>query len=331
MTALERISPLIPRQKIQWKDWLSHLLWNLHSPNEEFIAQQPLPHSEKLWYESADGQFSSILYFPKQASIQKTPVIILTGPIFHPQITCTQNTPFLQDLRQKGHDIYVLSHRGHHQNNRKRTLDYSFDGIVREDIPAALRIIRIHSKHRRYHWIGQGLGGILCLIWIAQSGWPALQSLSLLNTPVQFQPVKSSILSSALKPLANASIHQLLQLKLACAKHWNLSPQERFWLYQSNTQVKISLLQQLLIWFQKGHICNVDGSVNYLEAFGSPSGSPSSIPINIYSTNSEFYGGHISAYPITNILPAAQWIETNSAINFPLFSDSFPRQLHICD
>ena len=325
MTALKRISSLPSPSKIQWKDYISQLLWNIHSPKEEFIACQPIPKTEKIWYESIDGQLSSILYFPKQSPIQNTPVIILTGPIFHPQITCTQNTPFICDLREKGHDVYVLTHRGHHKNKNTTAIDFSFDGIAREDISTALRSIREHSNYRRYHWVGQGLGGILCLIWIAQSGWLALESLSLINTPVQFEPVKISRLSAILSPLSNASLHRLLQLKLACAKHWEFSPQERFWLYQSNTQLKVPLIQQLLLWFQHGQICDVDGSISYLKALGE-----TSIPISIYSTNSEFYGGHLCAYPIMNIFPTARWIESNAATNFPLFSDSLPRQIHIC-
>ena len=321
MELVKRIAPKVSSAKIQWKDWFSHLLWNLHSPTEEFIAQQPISETQTLWYESADGLLSSILYFPKQSSVQKSPVIILTGPLFQPQCTCTKDTPSIQELRDNGHDVYVLSHRGHQQSQSKRQLDYSFDGIVREDISAAVRAIRTHSKYRSYHWIGQGLGGILCIIWIAQSGWSALESLSLINTPTQFEPLRRSSrlspLSSLLRPLSNSSIQAIFQIKLACAKHWKLSSQERFWLYQSNTQLKVALLQQLLIWLKEGELCNVDGTVSYLNAMGK-----TDTPIRVYSTGSEFYGGHISSYPIISLFPHAQWIENNSSIHFPLFSES---------
>ena len=315
MTALLRQNQGNIRLNPQWNEWISHLLWNIHSPKEEFIRPPKTSDFPSFFYESMDSTLHPIFYVHRNSLCNNGSIILLTGSIFHPKICLNEETPILRKLRNKGYNIYIISHRGHQRSSLSEYSDGSLDGIAREDLSSALREIKSHSNEDSFHWMGQGLGGILCLFWLAQSGWDSVESISLYNTPVCFPNSKLSYVHSFSKYIRRSiSLQKLFQLKLACAKHWNLSTKERSWLFHSKTEFSLDLLNQILSWSKEGTLLSNDASIQILDAI-----PESPVPFAIVSTNSSLYGGHVCSYPLS-LVKNSTWIEVESGMHFPLFS-----------
>ena len=301
-------------------------LWALHSPSEAFVVPTITKHFDHFFYESRDGNIAPIYHLPRIGRKKYSPLFILTGPFFHPQVCISSKTASILSRRQRGQDVYLLSHRGHSSSQSAHCLDHSLDAIAREDIPAALAAIRERTGVHNFQWLAQGLGGILSLIWLAQSGWSGIEKLLLINTPTVFPRHRSRLLRTTLKGLPDQlSARNVFRLLLAMNNRSGFSQQERSWLFGSSSLINIQLLEQILQWFSNGYLCSAEGDINYLKA----------LPfcrekLFIYSSNAPNYGGHECSYPLLTATNST-WIEDNSNENFPLFSSSLARLLAHCD
>jgi len=309
------------------KQVLYSSLWAVHSPTEAFISKHSVKRIDHFFYESADGNIGTIYHIPCLGRPQKKPIVILTGILFHPQVCLSKETPAIHELREHGHDIYCITHRGHFSSDSSACLDHSFDAIIREDFPAALKAIRNKTNLRNFHWIGQGSGGILGLLWVAHTGWAGIEKLILINTPVRFPQHYCSLIRSTFKGIPSQfSFHPLLHLHMAIQKGLGLTIQERSWIYSSHSSIHPQILEQILQWFTKGYLCNLEGDINYLRAI--PTGRNK---VFVTSTGSHFFGQQECCYPLIPITQS-NWIDhSGTPLHFPLFSSSLSRLLANCN
>jgi pimeloyl-ACP methyl ester carboxylesterase len=100
-------------------------------------------------------------------------------------------------LARRGFDTWVLELRGHGYSEPvgERREDWTFDDLVRLDVPTAVSAVRALSG-RRPVWIGHSMGGIL--MYAALGTDTALQEsvagLVTLASPVAFPPLASPLL-----------------------------------------------------------------------------------------------------------------------------------------
>ena len=324
--------------KRDWKKKLHVGLWEITNnisssrTQENFITDISPSSFPYFWYESRDGYLGVVYHIHSNITPRKTPVILLVGPLVHPTIAIQTNNTMLTSLVDSGTDVFIISHRNH-TSSPYPNIDHSFDGIAREDIPCALREIRKHSSYDKFHWIASDLGGILALLWIAQSGFSAIEKLSLINTPCLFFPSLSPKISdvllaqkwriwkNVLHHIPNPdTIQNLMQWEL-CTDILQLefSQQERSILYHSNCPIHPQLVEQWCMWVQKGILCDESGSINIVDAIPKNGQIPT---IHVYSSDAKFIGGHGTCYPIVHKF-GGHWHELQTTEQFPLYSTTF--------
>ena len=293
------------------------------------ITPSSFPH---FWYESRDGYLGVVYHIHSPVTPRNTPVVLLLGPLVHPTIAIQSDNAVVNSLLQSGSDVFIISHRNHTPSSYSH-LDHSFDGIVREDIPCAIREIRKHSSSDKFHWIASDLGGILALLWIAQSGFSAIEKLSLINTPCLFHPNPSPHIFDILfgqkwRIWKNVFHHIPDQHTIQNFMQWELctdilqlefSQQERSLLYHSNCPIHTQLVEQWCLCIQKGIVCDASGGINILEALPKHENFPE---IHVYSSDAKFIGGHQNCYPLIHKL-GGQWHELPTTDQFPLYTTAF--------
>ena len=328
VSALQRFStPIQPsRTRRSLQRFLYSGLWAVQNPSEPFLSKQPPSSFDYQLYESRDGNVAPIYFLPRLGRCRGSPLLIVTGPLFHPQVCFQTNNPTIQARREAGQDVYFITHRGHSSSNSEFCADHSFDAIVREDIPAALRVLRNKCGHTSFHWLAQGLGGCIALMWLAQSDGNSVDKLFLLNTPLHFPRHWSRILRTVIKPFPdNLSAHHLLRLQLALDLPISFTPEERYWLYCSSSTIHKHLLEQFLQWMNYGQLCDVDGELNYLQASSNLHNK-----VVLYRTNSALYGGE-SYPPSVQTHTSRQRFTEDCSAHFPLFSSDLSGLLSLCD
>ena len=328
MSAIKRYSDPIQhsRTRRSLQRFLYSGLWAVQHPSEPFLSKRSSSTFDYLLYESRDGNIAPIYYLPRLGRKRGVPLIILTGPLFHPQVCLQASNPTIQSRRELGQDVYLITHRGHCSSNSERCTDHSFDAIAREDIPAALQTLRNKYGHTSFQWLTQGLGGVLALMWLAQSDGSSIDKLILLNTPLHFPLHWSRVLRTVIKPFPEQlSVHHLLRLHLALDLPISFTPKERHWLYDSASTIHKHLVEQLLQWMSCGHVCDIEGELNYLRAISNVQDK-----LLLYQTKSLLYGGanHSSPHLARS---NAQCITDTGSEHFPLFSCDLSGLLAQCD
>lgn len=92
-------------------------------------------------------------------------------------------------LARRGFETWVVELRGRgssRQVNPRRSITWTFDDLVRHDVPAAVRHVRREWSHRRPVWIGHSMGGMLAYAALGQQAdtRDALGGLVTLASPV---------------------------------------------------------------------------------------------------------------------------------------------------
>ncbi len=102
-------------------------------------------------------------------------------------------------LARRGFDAWVLELRGHGYSEPARTgrrQGWTFDDVVRFDVPAAVAYVRARSAGRRPVWIGHSMGGMVMYAALGQN--PLVQEsiagLVTLASPVGFPAVDSLLM-----------------------------------------------------------------------------------------------------------------------------------------
>ncbi len=103
-------------------------------------------------------------------------------------------------LARRGVDAWVLELRGHGSSESPAGVrgGWTFDDLVRFDIPAAIAHVRARSASRRPVWIGHSMGGMLIYAALGQNPavHEALAGVVTLAAPMGFPPVASQLMRS---------------------------------------------------------------------------------------------------------------------------------------
>ena len=175
-------------------------LWRLNNPTEPLVAEKygSTSGATPLWYQSPDGFVGSVCYFAPDFFSDKTPIVVLLGPLLHPAVSLRKTLPWIQAALAEGQPVYGISHRSHRAPCEQLTekIAYSFTDIVEFDILSALDVINHHSGMHNVHLVGQDLGCILTLHLLTLIEQRRVKSVHLFNTPHAFPTsFKSTLLS----------------------------------------------------------------------------------------------------------------------------------------
>ena len=188
-------------------------LWRLVEPSEPMVEPISPLDAEPIWYQSDDGYIGSVFHIRPAYFANKSPVVILLGPLLHPQIVLSKTQPWIQTFLEEGHPVYAISHRSHN-NGKSKTLSTqcaSFHTMVVEDILSALDAIHDHSGTSTLHLVGQDLGALQALHLMGCIDSSRFESIHLLNLPYR--------LPSSIKALFLSYMHQNTSVRQVWAKH----------------------------------------------------------------------------------------------------------------
>lgn len=188
-------------------------LWRLVSPAEPMVEPSSPLDAQPIWYQSSDGFVGSVFHIAPVYFGNKSPVVILLGPLLHPRTVLSRTQPWIQSLLEEGHPVYAISHRSHHHqtSDLQDTHDTSFNTIVVEDIINALESINSHSGSSRLHLIGQDLGSLLALHLMGCIDSNRFESIHLFNLPYRFP--------KSFKTMFLSYIHQNTSVRQVWDKH----------------------------------------------------------------------------------------------------------------
>ena len=252
---------------------------------EPMLLEPEYTKAEKLFYLDEQGRLRQILHLPSQQFSNSPPLIVLTGPLLHPEFCSLHTLPWVKQIRSNGQDIYFITHRGHQslaeETNPIHT-SYAFEDIARTDISNAIQSIQEHSGHRKFDLFGAGLGMILASFWMVQNGSSSINQLHL------YAPTHSIIPKNryrlALKVHSRIQIQSLwnYHLGFGALDEWlsNFSLQERSCLLNSNSWLDEDWISTLFDWQNHSQILLQHG-VSLRQAL--PSLSQTSV--NLYTTS----------------------------------------------
>ena len=189
-------------------------------------------------------------------------------------------------LVRRGFDTWVLELRGHGYSEPAKSRGgraWTFDDLVRFDVPAVIAHVRGHYAARRPVWIGHSMGGMVMYAALGQD--PALQEsiagLVTLATPVAFPAVASPMMRGLGELLLALPLPEHLPQHGALVALWSLigwaprlaevgmnraNVDDRAFgdaLRLSICNVPRSLLRQLAQWSLTGEFLSNDRRVDY--------------------------------------------------------------------
>ncbi|MEE2788315.1 MAG: alpha/beta hydrolase [Myxococcota bacterium] len=91
-------------------------------------------------------------------------------------------------LANEGFDVWVIELRGAGLSSRPSSKNqlqwnWTFDDYVNHDIPTALDVIERVTGHRKVHWLGHSLGGMVAYAFVINHGNHRLQSIATVGSP----------------------------------------------------------------------------------------------------------------------------------------------------
>ncbi|HVO27210.1 MAG TPA: alpha/beta fold hydrolase [Candidatus Margulisiibacteriota bacterium] len=188
-------------------------------------------------------------------------------------------------LARRGIDAWVLELRGHGHSEVAvgRQRGWTFDDLVRFDVPAAITHVRAQAGGRRLVWIGHSMGGMIAYaaLGLNPAVQDALAGLVPMASPMGFPPVSSPMMRTLGEmflalPLPSRLPQRGVLVALWSVLRWspgaaqvgmnpaNIDPHafgRALRLFMSN--VPRSKLRQLAQWSLSGEFRSCDGSIDY--------------------------------------------------------------------
>jgi len=187
-------------------------------------------------------------------------------------------------LARRGVDAWVLELRGHGQSEVAvgRGRGWTFDDLVRFDVPAAIAHVRAHARGQRPVWIGHSMGGMVAYaaLGVDPAVREALAGLVTIASPMGFPAVASPTLRTLGEALLALPLPRLPQrgvlVALWSVLRWSpgaaqvgMNPANTdlqafgraLRLFMSN--VPPSKLRQLAQWSLTGEFLSCDGIIDY--------------------------------------------------------------------
>ena len=182
-------------------------------PSEPMVEPPPPLDAQPIWYQSDDGFLGSVFHIAPVYFANKSPVVVLLGPLLHPQVALHKTQPWLHALLEEGHPVYAISHRSHNTQiaNRLSTQSNSFNTMVIEDIISALDAVNDHAGTSKLQLIGQDLGTLLALHLMGCIDSSRFESIHLFNVPYR--------LPKSIRALFLSYMHQNSSIRQVWSKH----------------------------------------------------------------------------------------------------------------
>jgi predicted alpha/beta hydrolase len=158
--------------------------WYLHvprTPDEEHFAT-----TEDGW-RLALGR-----YRPRVDAGKREPVLLCHGLGANAyNVDFDQERSLARWLATRGWDVWVMEVRGIGRSRRPppgwKRREWSFDDMVRLDIPAVLDLVRAKAGAARVHWVGHSMGGMLGYAFLQGPGADKVRSLVAVASPATFE------------------------------------------------------------------------------------------------------------------------------------------------
>jgi len=188
-------------------------------------------------------------------------------------------------LARRGIDAWVLELRGHGHSEVAvgRRRGWTFDDLVRFDVPAALTHVRARVGARRLVWIGHSMGGMIAYaaLGLNPAVQEALAGFVTIAAPMGFPPVTSQTMRTLGEILLALPLPQRLPQRGVLVALWSVlrwSPSTaQVGMNPANVDVHVfgralrlfmsnvprSKLRQLAQWSLSGEFRSCDGSIDY--------------------------------------------------------------------
>lgn len=190
-------------------------------------------------------------------------------------------------LSELGWDVFCVELRGHGHSERprlfgKKSWGWSLDHHAREDVPAAIELVRRTTGSERVHYVGHSMGGILGYTLLARGHGRDLRSVTTIGSSLDYSSAASdfhlvknlTFLRHAIRavPLGFfAAMMAPLTMRFGATRldEFNVSPENTDpRLYRRLTavafhSVSTNVLVQLATCFHEGGLCSFDRATRY--------------------------------------------------------------------
>ena len=228
-------------------------LWLAFNGSEPMTNPPAVTKAKKIHYLDDCGGLRPILVMEPYFFTETPPVVVLLGPLLHPEMCELHTLPWVQHIRSIGKTVYFITHRGHNfKTNHSPTQYFSndFEDIAFSDVSSALHAILEHGKHQSFELFGAGLGSILAVLWLIQNGTSSLSTLHL--CPPTHTVLPKNRYKLACKLGTRISIQTLwnYHLGLGILDDWlsTFTLRERSYLLHSNSWIDMDWVSTLLNW-----------------------------------------------------------------------------------
>ena len=228
-------------------------------------------------------------YRPRGRALDLEPVLLVHG-LGANRVNFDLNEEFslARDLAEQGMDCWLVDLRGCGASAAPEARwQWTFDDHAFVDIPAALDFIRSVTGHKRVHWVGHSMGGMLLYAYLLRGMPERIASGITLGSPTCFSPrtdsmrhlVRLETLVRLLPRFPNALLMQLVTplvgtVDLAGSVRRQMNPGNVDWpvikaaLYNSASHISPGVLGQFLAWMRSGDFTTADGSYSYYQHLG---------------------------------------------------------------
>jgi pimeloyl-ACP methyl ester carboxylesterase len=234
---------------------------------------------------TADGWDLALHHYPGTRS-DLPPVVLVSG------YACNRHFMDFDDdyslarfLARRGSDAWVLELRGHGHSDVAvgRRRGWTFDDLVRFDVPAAVAHVLSHAGGRRLVWIGHSMGGMIAYaaLGVSPAVRDAMAGLVTIASPMGFPPVTSRMMRSLGEVIVRLPLPEHLPQRGMLVALWSVlrwSPgMVQAGMNPANINVDVfgralrrfmsnvprAKLRQLARWSLSGELRSCDGSVDY--------------------------------------------------------------------
>jgi pimeloyl-ACP methyl ester carboxylesterase len=153
----------------------------------------PRTPDEEHFATTADGWRLALgRYRPRQAVAGREPVVLCHGLGANAyNVDFDEERSLARWLAARGWDVWVMEVRGVGRSRRPppgwKRAPWSFDDLVRLDVPAVLDLVRAKTGAARVHWVGHSMGGMLAFAFLQGPAAEQVRSLVAVASPATFE------------------------------------------------------------------------------------------------------------------------------------------------
>ena len=196
-------------------------------------------------------------------------------------------------LADRGYDVWSLELRGHGLSDHGgwrtgRSLSWSVDEYLLNDVPAALQLVRAKTGAKEVDWIGHSMGGLLGYSLLQTPAAESVRTAVILGSSLNYSGTDSDFrywqkyLSWARKRISGLPLGHLVRLSAPLALRFE-NPFDQFSVWPANTQgelyrrllangfhwLPLQVLEQLESAIEPEGFRSADGKTNYASGVAS--------------------------------------------------------------